>query len=245
MPRVGEVYAMAFHRILLKLSGEALAGRQGHGFDLQLLENYCQAVANAAKHGGLELAVVVGGGNIFRGIQASNTSILRSRADQMGMLATVINGMALEQMLLHAGATVQLYTATPMEPIATYYRIDSARAALAEGKVVIIAGGTANPYFTTDSAAALRACELGCDLLAKGTRVDGVYDMDPEKHPEAKRYDHLSFQEVYAKRLKVMDLTAFTLCQENNVPIVVFDLDTPDALLRLGRGERVGTLVQG
>lgn len=236
---------MAFHRILLKLSGEALAGRQGHGFDMPLLENYSQTIAKAVKEGGLQLALVVGGGNIFRGIQASSTAILRSRADQMGMLATVINGMALEQMLTHAGLAVQLYTATPMEPLARYYRIDSAREALNQGQVVIVAGGTANPYFTTDSAAALRACELGCDLLAKGTRVDGVYDMDPEKHPEAKRYDHLSFQEVYSKRLKVMDLTAFTLCQENNVPIVVFDLDTPDALLRLGRGEQIGTLVQG
>ena len=236
---------MAFHRILLKLSGEALAGRQGHGFDMPLLENYSQAITKAVKEGGLQLALVVGGGNIFRGIQASSTAILRSRADQMGMLATVINGMALEQMLTHAGLAVQLYTATPMEPLARYYRIDSAREALNQGQVVIVAGGTANPYFTTDSAAALRACELGCDLLAKGTRVDGVYDMDPEKHPEAKRYDHLSFQEVYSKRLKVMDLTAFTLCQENNVPIVVFDLDTPDALLRLGRGEQIGTLVQG
>lgn len=236
---------MPFHRILLKLSGEALAGRQGHGFDMPLLENYSQTIAKAVKEGGLQLALVVGGGNIFRGIQASSTAILRSRADQMGMLATVINGMALEQMLTHAGLAVQLYTATPMEPLARYYRIDSAREALNQGQVVIVAGGTANPYFTTDSAAALRACELGCDLLAKGTRVDGVYDMDPEKHPEAKRYDHLSFQEVYSKRLKVMDLTAFTLCQENNVPIVVFDLDTPDALLRLGRGEQIGTLVQG
>lgn len=236
---------MAFHRILLKLSGEALAGRQGHGFDMPLLEDYSQAIAKAVKEGGLQLALVVGGGNIFRGIQASSTAILRSRADQMGMLATVINGMALEQMLTHAGLAVQLYTATPMEPLARYYRIDSAREALNQGHVVIVAGGTANPYFTTDSAAALRACELGCNLLAKGTRVDGVYNKDPERFPDAKRYRRLTFQEVYEQRLKVMDLTAFTLCQENNVPIVVFDLNAPEALLRLSRGEQIGTLVQG
>lgn len=236
---------MAFHRILLKLSGEALAGRQGHGFDMPLLENYSQTIAKAVKEGGLQLALVVGGGNIFRGIQASSTAILRSRADQMGMLATVINGMALEQMLTHAGLAVQLYTATPMEPLARYYRIDSAREALNQGQVVIVAGGTANPYFTTDSAAALRACELGCNLLAKGTRVDGVYNKDPERFPDAKRYRRLTFQEVYEQRLKVMDLTAFTLCQENNVPIVVFDLNAPEALLQLSRGEQIGTLVQG
>lgn len=229
-------------RILLKLSGESLAGTSGMGFSAEALRRYAQEVkATVAR--GAEVAVVVGGGNIFRGIQGVGEGFQRAKGDQMGMLATVINSMAFAQALEAEGQPACVFTSTPMMPIASYYSLDAANAALAAGKVALIGGGTGNPYFTTDSAAALRACELRCDVLAKGTRVDGVYDKDPEKHSDAVRFTELAFQEAYDRQLRVMDLTAFTLCQENAIPIVVFNINTPGALLQIKDGVAVGTKI--
>lgn len=233
---------MKYRRVLLKLSGESLGGRKGSGFDETVLKQYAQAIAGAHALG-LQLALVVGGGNIFRGLQGATRGFERPKGDQMGMLATVINALALSEVLTNEGVVNSVYTATPMMPIAEHYSLDAARAALESGRVIFIAGGTGNPFFTTDSAAALRAAELRCDALLKGTRVDGVYNDDPEKNPAAVRYDRISFTEALNKQLRIMDQTAFTLCQENRIPIVVFDMNATGNLERLARGESLGTVV--
>lgn len=229
-------------RILLKLSGESLAGASGVGFSAEVLQRYAREV-RAAVVRGAEIAIVVGGGNIFRGIQGVGKGFQRAKGDQMGMLATVINSMAFAQALEAEGQSTVVFTSTPMLPVASYYAIDAAKSALTGGSVALIGGGTGNPYFTTDSAAALRACELQCDILAKGTRVDGVYDKDPERWRDAVLFEQLTYQEAYDRQLRIMDLTAFTLCRENGMPIVVFNINTPGALLRIMDGVAEGTRI--
>lgn len=233
---------MKYRRVLLKLSGESLAGGGKQGFDVGVLEAYARQIREAVD-AGVEVAIVVGGGNIFRGIQGAGRGFDRVKGDQMGMLATIINSLALQSALVDAGARCRVLTSIRMEPVGELFSKDRALEYMAAGNVVIIGGGTSNPYFTTDSASALRAIEIEADVLLKGTRVDGVYTADPEKDPTAVKYDRLTFEEVYAKGLKIMDLTAFTLCRENNLPIMVFDMDTEDNLAKVLRGEAIGTLI--
>ena len=206
------------------------------------LRKMAREVAEAAK-AGLQVAIVNGGGNIFRGLQGVGSGFDRVDGDKMGMLATVINSLALSMFIKEEGVRAKVFTATPMEPVADYYMRDKAVEVLENGGVALIAGGTGNPFFTTDSGAALRALEIRADALLKGTRVDGVYTADPEKDPTAVRYDELSFDEAISRRLKVMDQTAFALCSEGNMPIIVFDMNRPGNLTRLLAGEKVGTLV--
>ena len=229
-------------RVLLKLSGESLGGSQGKGLDPDSLRAYAREIAAAVK-AGLQVAIVNGGGNIFRGLQGTGKGFDRVDGDKMGMLATVINSLALATFIKEEGVDAQVFTALPMEPIANYYMRDKAVAFLEKGGVALIAGGTGNPFFTTDSGAALRALELKADALLKGTRVDGVYTADPEKDPTAVRYEELTFDEALSKHLKVMDQTAFALCSEGNMPIIVFDMNATGNLTRLLHGEKVGTLV--
>ena len=231
-----------YKRVLLKLSGESLGGPSGKGLDTECLRKMACEVATAAK-AGLQVAIVNGGGNIFRGLQGVSGGFDRVDGDKMGMLATVINSIALSIFIKEQGVPAKVFTATPMEPMAEYYMRDKAVEVLEAGGVALIAGGTGNPFFTTDSGAALRALEIRADALLKGTRVDGVYTADPEKDPTAVRYDELSFDEAISKRLKVMDQTAFALCSEGNMPIIVFDMNEPGNLTRLLAGEQVGTLV--
>ncbi len=231
-----------YKRVLLKLSGESLGGSQGKGLDPDSLRAYAREIAAAVK-AGLQVAIVNGGGNIFRGLQGAGKGFDRVDGDKMGMLATVINSLALATFIKEEGVDAQVFTALPMEPIATYYMRDKAVAFLEKGGVALIAGGTGNPFFTTDSGAALRALELKADALLKGTRVDGVYTADPEKDPTAVRYEELTFDEALSKHLKVMDQTAFALCSEGNMPIIVFDMNATGNLTRLLHGEKVGTLV--
>ena len=231
-----------YKRVLLKLSGESLGGPQGKGLDPESLRAYAREIAAAAK-AGLQVAIVNGGGNIFRGLQGAGKGFDRVDGDKMGMLATVINSLALATFIKEEGVDAQVFTALPMEPIANYYMRDKAVAFLEKGGVALIAGGTGNPFFTTDSGAALRALELKADALFKGTRVDGVYTADPEKDPTAVKYDELTFDEAMSKHLKVMDQTAFALCSEGNMPIIVFDMNATGNLTRLLHGEKVGTLV--
>jgi uridylate kinase len=231
-----------YKRVLLKLSGESLGGPQGKGLDPDSLRAYAREIAAAAK-AGLQVAIVNGGGNIFRGLQGAGKGFDRVDGDKMGMLATVINSLALATFIKEEGVDAQVFTALPMEPIANYYMRDKAVAFLEKGGVALIAGGTGNPFFTTDSGAALRALELKADALLKGTRVDGVYTADPEKDPTAVRYEELTFDEALSKHLKVMDQTAFALCSEGNMPIIVFDMNATGNLTRLLHGEKVGTLV--
>lgn len=231
-----------YKRVLLKLSGESLGGHEGKGLDTTSLATFAGEIAAAAKSG-VQIAVVNGGGNIFRGLQGVGKGFDRVDGDKMGMLATVINSLALSMFIKEAGVDAEVFTATPMEPIAQYYMRDKAVAALEAGKVVLISGGTGNPFFTTDSGAALRAREIHADALLKGTRVDGVYTADPEKDPTAVKYDELSFDTAIEKHLKVMDQTAFALCSEGDIPIIVFDVQTSGNLLRLIGGEKIGTLV--
>ena len=231
-----------YKRVLLKLSGESLGGSQGKGLDPDSLRAYAREIAAAAK-AGLQVAIVNGGGNIFRGLQGAGKGFDRVDGDKMGMLATVINSLALATFIKEEGVDAQVFTALPMEPIANYYMRDKAVAFLEKGVVALIAGGTGNPFFTTDSGAALRALELKADALLKGTRVDGVYTADPEKDPTAVRYEELTFDEALSKHLKVMDQTAFALCSEGNMPIIVFDMNATGNLTRLLHGEKVGTLV--
>jgi uridylate kinase len=231
-----------YKRVLLKLSGESLGGSQGKGLDPDSLRAYAREIAAAVK-AGLQVAIVNGGGNIFRGLQGAGKGFDRVDGDKMGMLATVINSLALATFIKEEGVDAQVFTALPMEPIATYYMRDKAVAFLEKGGVALIAGGTGNPFFTTDSGAALRALELKADALLKGTRVDGVYTADPEKDPTAVRYEELTFDEALSKHLKVMDQTAFALCSEGNMPIIVFDMNASGNLTRLLHGEKVGTLV--
>ena len=232
-----------YKRVLLKISGESLGGAEGKGLDTASLKAYAQEIAAAAREG-LQIALVAGGGNIFRGIQGAGRGFDRVDGDKMGMLATVINALAMKMFLKEEGVDAEVFTATPMQPVAEYYMRDKAVAVLERGGVALLAGGTGNPFFTTDSGAALRALEIGADALLKGTRVDGVYTADPEKDPTATRYDTLSFDEALSKNLKVMDRTAFALCSDGNMPIIVFDMNRKGNLLRLLHGEEVGTLVK-
>ena len=231
-----------YKRVLLKLSGESLGGHEGKGLDTASLDAYATEIATAAK-AGLQIAIVNGGGNIFRGLQGVGKGFDRVDGDKMGMLATVINSLALSMFIKDKGVDAKVFTATPMQPIAEYYMRDKAVKVLEEGGVALISGGTGNPFFTTDSGAALRALEIGADALLKGTRVDGVYTADPEKDPNATRYDALTFDEAISKKLKVMDQTAFALCSEGKMPIIVFDMNCPGNLTRLLKGAKVGTLV--
>ena len=231
-----------YRRVLLKLSGESLGGPAGKGLDTDSLRAYAEEIAEAAK-AGLQIAIVNGGGNIFRGLQGTGKGFDRVAGDKMGMLATVINSLALSMFIKEQGVNAQVFTATPMEPVAKYYMRDDAVKVLEEGGVALISGGTGNPFFTTDSGAALRALEIGADSLLKGTRVDGVYTADPEKDPSAVRYDELTFDKALSDHLKVMDQTAFALCSEGNMPIIVFDMNCRGNLKRILDGEKVGTLV--
>lgn len=231
-----------YKRVLLKLSGESLGGPEGKGIDEKSLNTYAQEIAAAAK-AGLQICIVNGGGNIFRGLQGVGKGFDRVNGDKMGMLATVINSLGLAMAIRSQGVKAEVFTATPMEPIARYYVREKAVEFLEEGGVAFIAGGTGNPFFTTDSGAALRALEIGADAVLKGTRVDGVYTADPEKDPTATKYDELTFSKALADHLKVMDATAFALCEQGNMPIIVFDMNQPGNLTKLIKGEKTGTLV--
>lgn len=231
-----------YKRVLLKLSGESLGGHEGKGLDTDSLRAFAKEVASAVR-GGMQVAIVNGGGNIFRGIQGAGKGFDRVDGDKMGMLATVINSLALSMFIKDEGIDATVFTSTPMEPIARYYNRDAAVEVLENNGVALLAGGTGNPFFTTDSGAALRALEIKADALLKGTRVDGVYTADPEKDPNAVKYDSLTFDEAMAKHLKVMDQTAFALCSDGDMPIIVFDMNTPGNLARLLLGEKIGTIV--
>lgn len=234
---------LRYRRVLLKLSGESLLGDQPFGIDDAMLAHYAREV-KAALDAGAEVALVIGGGNLYRGVSGSNRGLPRAHADYMGMLATMINAMALQGALENAGIVTRLQSAIKMEEIAEPFIRRRAIRHLEQNRVVIFGAGTGNPYFTTDTAAALRALEIGADAVIKGTRVDGIYSADPEKDPAALRYDVVSGDEVIAKDLKVMDMTAFTLCRESALPILVFDVGQPGALVRLLAGEPVGTRVE-
>ncbi len=234
---------MKYKRILLKLSGEALMGNKNFGIDPERLNAYANEIKETAS-AGVEVAVVIGGGNIFRGIQAAEGGMDRVQGDYMGMLATVINSMALQSALEGLGVQTRLQSAIKMEQICEPFIRRRAVRHLEKGRVVIFGAGTGNPYFTTDTAATLRAIEIEADVILKGTRVDGIYTADPEKFPDAQRYETISFSEVYEKGLNVMDLTAFTLCKDNKLPIIVFDMNKSGNLKRVLSGENVGTLVQ-
>jgi uridylate kinase len=234
---------MKYKRILLKLSGEALMGQKQYGIDNVQVLQYAHDI-KAVHDKGVEIAVVVGGGNIFRGLSAEKSGMERAQADYMGMLATVINCMALQNALESIGVETRLQSAIKMEQICEPYIRRRAMHHLEVGHLVIFGAGTGNPYFTTDTAASLRAIEMKADVVLKGTRVDGIYTADPEKDPTATRYDEISFQEVYDKGLNVMDMTAITLCQENKLPIIVFDMNKPGNFMKIADGEPIGTLVR-
>ena len=231
-----------YKRVLLKLSGESLAGAKGTGIDTERLGQYAQQIKQIASEG-VEVAIVIGGGNIFRGLSGASKGFDRVKGDQMGMLATVINSLSLSSALEAAGQPVQVFTAVNMFPIGEHYSKWRAIEALKNGKVAIMAGGTGNPFFTTDTGSALRGIEVEADVMLKGTRVDGIYTADPEKDPTATKFDRISYDEVYTRGLKVMDLTATALCKENGLPIVVFDMDTPGNLAKVIAGEPIGTTV--
>ncbi|MGB1076126.1 MAG: UMP kinase [Flavobacteriales bacterium] len=233
---------MKYKRILLKLSGEALMGQKQFGIDNDRLSQYAKEV-KAIVDQGIQVAIVIGGGNIFRGVQAEEGGMERTQGDYMGMLATVINAMALQSAMEAEGMDTRLQSAIELKQIAEPFIRRRAVRHLEKGRVVIFGGGTGNPFFTTDSAASLRAIEIDADVILKGTRVDGIYTADPEKDPTAVRFERISFEEVFDRGLQVMDMTAFTLCNENKLPIIVFDMNTPGNLLRLVQGEEVGTLV--
>lgn len=231
-----------YKRILLKLSGESLMGEQHYGIDPVRLGQYAEQI-KAAAGSGVEIAIVIGGGNIFRGMQGAAKGFDRVKGDQMGMLATVINSLALSSAFTSIGQPAQVFTALNMYPIGEYYSKWKAIEAMREGKIAILSGGTGNPFFTTDTGAALRGVEVEADVMLKGTRVDGIYTADPEKDPTATKFQEISYDEVYTRGLKVMDLTATALCKENGLPIVVFDMDTPGNLAKVLAGENIGTLV--
>ncbi|MDD2726142.1 MAG: UMP kinase [Proteiniphilum sp.] len=233
---------MQYKRILLKLSGESLMGEKQFGIDEKRLQEYASQIREAAAKG-VEIGIVIGGGNIFRGLSGTDKGFDRVKGDQMGMLATVINSLALSSALTVAGQRNRVFTAIRMEPVGELYSKWKAIKAMEQGEIVIIAGGTGNPFFTTDTASALRGIEIEADAMFKGTRVDGVYTADPEKDPTATKYHSITFDEVYQRGLKVMDLTATTLCRENNLPIVVFDMDSYGNLNRVLDGDEIGTLV--
>ncbi len=233
---------MNFNRILLKLSGEALMGDRSHGIDPVRINEYAEEIKQIYDQK-TEIAIVIGGGNIFRGVSGSSQGIDRVQADYMGMLATVINGLALQSALENVGVPTRLQTALKIEAVAEPYIKRKAVRHLEKNRIVIFSAGTGNPFFTTDSAAVLRAVEINADVILKGTRVDGIYNDDPEKNKEAVKFDTLSFEEVLKKGLKIMDTTAFTLSQENKLPIIVFDMNTKGNLVRVVRGENIGTKV--
>jgi len=233
---------MKYKRILLKLSGEALMGNRQHGIDPERLSEYAQDIKNITDLG-VEVAVVIGGGNIFRGVAGASKGMDRVQGDYMGMLATVINGLALQSALENADVPTRLQSAIKINEVAEPFIRRKAMRHLEKGRVVIFGGGTGNPYFTTDSAAVLRAIEIEADVILKGTRVDGIYNADPEKDSAAIKFDHISFDDVLKKGLKVMDTTAFTLSQENNLPIIVFDMNKKGNLLKVVSGENIGTTV--
>lgn len=235
---------MKYKRILLKLSGESLMGSKQFGIDHARLVQYAQEIKEVVE-GGLEVAIVIGGGNIFRGIQAAQGGMDRVQGDYMGMLATMINSMALQSALENLNVSTRLMSAIKMDEIAEPFIRRRAVRHLEKGRVVIFGAGTGNPYFTTDSAASLRAIEIEADVILKGTRVDGIYTADPEKDPTAVKFDTITFGEVFKRGLQVMDMTAFTLCHENKLPIIVFDMDGGGNLRKLLAGEQIGTLVAG
>ena len=234
---------MKYNRILLKLSGESLQGTQKYGLSTDVLHSYAEQI-KAVVGTGVQVGIVIGGGNIFRGLQGARKGFDRVKGDQMGMLATIINSLALQSALEDNGVKAKVLTSIRMEPIGEYYSKAKALEYLEAGYVVIIGGGTSNPYCSTDSASALRGIELEADVMLKGTRVDGVYTADPEKDPAAEKFDEITFDEVYRRNLKVMDMTAFTLCRENGLRVIVFDMDTPGNLEKVLTGEKIGTLVK-
>jgi uridylate kinase len=233
---------MRYSRILLKLSGESLSGTVNYGISDTVLNEYAKQVIDVLNKG-CEVALVVGGGNIFRGLNGTESGFDRLKGDQMGMLATIINSLALESAISRLGAKAKVFTSIRMEPVGELYNRDRVLEAMKNNTVCILSGGTGNPFFTSDTAAALRAVEIGADVLLKGTRVDGVYTSDPEKEPDAEKFDKITFEEVINRRLKVMDSTAFTMCRENNMPLVVFDMNKPGNLNKLIDGEKIGTVV--
>ena len=233
---------MKYKRILLKLSGESLMGDKQFGIDNNRIDSYAKQIKEICE-AGVEVAIVIGGGNIFRGVQAEEGGMDRTHGDYMGMLATMINSMALQAALESNGVNTRLQSAIEMKEICEPFARRRAVRHLEKGRVVIFGAGTGNPYFTTDSAASLRAIEINADVILKGTRVDGIYTADTFKDPTATKYETISFEDVYKKDLKIMDMTAFTLCNENNLPIIVFDMDTPGNLKKLLDGEKIGTVV--
>ena len=233
---------MPYKRILLKLSGEALMGNRTHGVDPERIKAYCKEISELVKTG-VEIAIVIGGGNIFRGLSAASNGMDRVQADYMGMLATVINGLALQSTLEESGIQTRLQTALKMESIAEPYIKRRAVRHLEKKRVVIFSAGTGNHFFTTDSAAVLRAIEINADVILKGTRVDGIYNLDPEKNKDAIKFEHLTFDDAITKKLKVMDSTAFTLSKENNLPIIVFNMNKPGNLKKIIDGKQIGTIV--
>ncbi|HOP57896.1 MAG TPA: UMP kinase [Bacteroidales bacterium] len=233
---------MKYSRILLKLSGESLAGRGDQSIDENVLKEYSRQIVDIAEKG-CEVAVVIGGGNIFRGLSGIESGVERIKGDQMGMLATVINSLALESAIRFNGGKARVYTSIRMEPVGELYDRDKVLQELKTGSICLLAGGTGNPFFTTDTAAALRAVEIKADVLLKGTRVDGVYSADPEKDPSANKFDKITFGEVINQQLKVMDSTAFTMCRDNNMQIIVFDMNKKGNLIKVINGTITGTLI--
>ena len=231
-----------YKRVLLKLSGESLMGPQAYGIDPQRLQEYAAQIKEAAGLG-VQIAIVIGGGNIFRGLSGATKGFDRVKGDQMGMLATVINSLALNSALSALKLKSKVFTAIRMEPVGEFYSKDKAIESLERGEVAIFSAGTGNPYFTTDTGSSLRGIEIEADVMLKGTRVDGIYTADPEKDPTATRFEKISFDEIYTRGLQVMDLTATTMCKENNLPIVVFNMDVKGNLLKVLSGENIGTLV--
>jgi len=233
---------MKFKRVLLKLSGESLMGEQRYGIDNKRLGEYAEQIAEIVREG-VQVGIVIGGGNIFRGLSGAGRGFDRVKGDQMGMLATVINSLALASALERAGVKARVLTAVRMEPIGEFYTRDKAVETLERGEVAIFSAGTGNPYFTTDTGSSLRGIEIQADAMLKGTRVDGIYTADPEKDPNAVKFDDITYDEIYNRGLKVMDLTATTMCKENNLPIIVFDMDTVGNLAKVVKGEKIGTYV--
>ena len=232
-----------FKRVLLKLSGEALMAGRSHGIDPDRLDNYVDEIIEISGMG-TQVGIVIGGGNIFRGISGVEAGFDRVKGDYMGMLATVINGLALQSAFISKGKKARLFTAIRMEPVAEFYYKPGVIDALENNEIVIFSGGTGNPYFTTDTASTLRAVEMEADVMLKGTRVDGVYSSDPEKDPEAEKFEEITFDEALQKELRILDLTAFTMCKENELPIIVFNMNEKGNLRKLISGEKVGTLVK-
>ena len=234
---------LKYKRVLLKLSGESLMGQKGFGIDHNVLDFFSTEVKKVHDIG-VQLGIVIGGGNIYRGLSADDQGIDRVTGDQMGMLATVINSLALQNAIEHKGIFTRLMSAIKMEEMAEPYIRRRAQRHLEKGRVVIFGAGTGHPYFSTDTAASLRAVEIGADVIIKGTRVDGVYDSDPERNPDAYKFNNITYMDILKKNLRVMDLTAISLCQENSLPIIVFNMNVPDNLVKLVKGENIGTLIQ-